>query len=218
MLVSCDDTRLCPVAPGTSAGGTVNDVGRDGRENEVRGDFAGDEGADEASYTGGGTNDAFFGLNEPGALPASRAACRSEAYRSWKDLLWLISIATARRSAEIPFIEEDASGCIGSSPQITRARSCWCSGARAWIEGTVLAHTRRKEMNAGGQLSYESSIGVEDFEALGRGTEGGFVVDRNAAKYRHSAGPVIIKSPSGLANTSTSINFSTFACANDDFR
>lgn len=58
--------------------------------------------------------------------------------------------------------------------------------------GTVFAQTRRKEMKGGGQFSYESSIGVDDDDDLldrGRGTEGGFVVHRNAAKYKHNAGP-----------------------------
>lgn len=59
------------------------------------------------------------------------------------------------------------------------------------MEGTEFAHTRRKETNGGGQFSYESSIGWEDldFEERGSGTEGGFVVLRKAAKYKHSAGP-----------------------------
>lgn len=46
-------------------------------------------------------------------------------------------------------------------------------------------------MNGGGQFSYESSIGCEraDFEERGKGTDGGLVVHRKAAKYRHNAGP-----------------------------
>lgn len=56
--------------------------------------------------------------------------------------------------------------------------------------GTVFAQTRRKEMKGGGQFSYESSIGVDDDCDRGRGTEGGCVVHRNAAKYKHNAGPV----------------------------
>ena len=46
-------------------------------------------------------------------------------------------------------------------------------------------------MNVGGQFSYESSVGCErpDFEERGSGTDGGLVVHRNAAKYRHNAGP-----------------------------
>ena len=61
--------------------------------------------------------------------------------------------------------------------------------------GTVFAQTRRKEMKGGGQFSYESSIGVDDDDDdddlldRGRGTEGGFVVHLNAAKYKHNAGP-----------------------------
>ena len=57
------------------------------------------------------------------------------------------------------------------------------------MAGTVFAQTRRKEMKGGGQFSYESSKGVDDDLDRGRGTEGGFVVHRNAAKYKHNAGP-----------------------------
>lgn len=59
------------------------------------------------------------------------------------------------------------------------------------MDGTAFAHTRRKGTKAGGQLSCESSIGCEDedFDDRGRGTEGGLVVHRKAAKYKHSAGP-----------------------------
>ncbi len=57
------------------------------------------------------------------------------------------------------------------------------------MAGTVFAQTRRKDMKAGGQFSYESCIGAERFEDRGNGTDGGFVVDRKAAKYKQSAGP-----------------------------
>ena len=57
------------------------------------------------------------------------------------------------------------------------------------MEGTVLAHTRRKEAKAGGQLAADSSVGNEVSVLRGSGTEGGFVVLRRAAKYRHNAGP-----------------------------
>ncbi len=63
-----------------------------------------------------------------------------------------------------------------------RARSCWCSGASPWMDGTDLAHTERNEVNAGGQFSAESSVGSDDLLRRGRGTEGGFVVHRRAAK------------------------------------
>ena len=54
-----------------------------------------------ASYVGGGTKDALTrSLVE---LPASSAAWRSLAYLSWNVRRILISIATALRSAEIPF-------------------------------------------------------------------------------------------------------------------
>ena len=59
--------------------------------------------------------------------------------------------------------------------------------------GTVFAQTRRNGMKGGGQFSYERSIGVDDDDDddvdRGRGTEGGFVVHRKAAKYKHNAGP-----------------------------
>ena len=54
---------------------------------------------------------------------------------------------------------------------------------------TVFAQTRRKDLKAGGQFSYDSSICGELLEALGKGTEGGLVVDLKAAKYKQSAGP-----------------------------
>jgi hypothetical protein len=49
--------------------------------------------------------------------------------------------------------------------------------------------TSRKEANAGGQFAGERSTGLEFFDDRGRGTEGGDVVQRSAAKYRHNAGP-----------------------------
>jgi hypothetical protein len=58
------------------------------------------------------------------------------------------------------------------------------------MAGTVFPQTRRKDMKAGGQFSYESCIGAERFEDRDNDTDGGFVVDRKAAKYRQSAGPV----------------------------
>lgn len=57
------------------------------------------------------------------------------------------------------------------------------------MAGTVFAQTRRKETKGGGQFSYESSMGVDDDLDRGRGTDGGWVVHRNAAKYKHNAGP-----------------------------
>ena len=44
-------------------------------------------------------------------------------------------------------------------------------------------------MNAGGQFSVDSSIGCDLLLCRGSGTDGGSVVQRRAAKYRHSAGP-----------------------------
>ena len=63
-----------------------------------------------------------------------------------------------------------------------RARSCWCSGVRDWMAGTVSHQTWRNETKVGGQLVGERSIGVEFFESRGRGTDGGDVVQRRAAK------------------------------------
>jgi hypothetical protein len=171
-------------------GGRRLDVTREGDGGsggwvDIRGEGFG-EGMGESSYIGGGTKEAFLAMDVP---PASRAACRSEAYLSWKDLLWPISIATARKSAAMPWTEDGVGLDTASSPHMMRARSCWCSGRRDWMEGTVLAHTRRKEVKAGGQLSAVSSIGGDDLLLRGSGTEGGLVVQRRAAKYRHNAGP-----------------------------
>jgi hypothetical protein len=69
---------------------------------ELRGEADGVEPGDGV-YVGGGTNEAFlFPPGLVGVFPESNAACKSEAYLSWKDRLWLISIATARSSAAIP--------------------------------------------------------------------------------------------------------------------
>jgi hypothetical protein len=67
---------------GLVEGGVVGDVGETDLEDR-RGDGLG-EGVGEGSYMGGGTNEAFLVVDDP---PASRAACRSEAYLSWNDLL-----------------------------------------------------------------------------------------------------------------------------------
>lgn len=59
---------------------------------------------------------------------------------------------------------------------------------------TVDAHTVRKGRKGTGQLERERSVGGErDLVRRGSGTEGGFVVERSAAKYRHSAGPVNVQ-------------------------
>ena len=64
-----------------------------------------------------------------------------------------------------------------------RARSCWCSGASAWIAGTECDHTVRKGRKAIGQLEVERSFGgAEDLVVRGSGTDGGLVVERRAAK------------------------------------
>lgn len=64
-----------------------------------------------------------------------------------------------------------------------RARSCWCSGVRDWMDGTVDVQTLRKGRKETGQFERESSAGLScDLERRGRGTEGGLVVERRAAK------------------------------------
>lgn len=77
----------------------------------------------------------------------------------------------------------------GSKPQMIRARSCCASGVKFWMAGTLFAQTRRKGMNAGGQLVGDKSSGGRDLFVRGRGTDGGYVTDRKAEKYRHKAGP-----------------------------
>lgn len=48
----------------------------------------------------------------------------------------------------------------------------------------------RNGLKAEGQLLRDRSVGGALFLlSRGRGTDGGFVVDRSAAKYRHNAGP-----------------------------
>lgn len=146
-----------------------------------------------ASYVGGGTKDALTrSLDE---FPASSAAWRSLAYLSWNVRRMLISMATALRSADIPFSLGLGGWVIGWRPQIIRAKSCWCSGINAWISGTVCDQTIRKGRNAGGQLERERSLGVILFAFVnrGRGTDGGLVVDLRAAKYKHNAGPTYVQ-------------------------
>ncbi len=152
-----------------------------GKEGETAG--GGSDAA--ASYTGGGTKLALTLLIcAPAPFPASIAACKSPAYRSWNVLLILISIATARRSAAIPFRRRFGGLDMAGRLQMMRARACWCSGTRAWMSGTVCDQTMRKGRNATGQFVIERSVGAEPwfFERRGRGTEGGEVVDRRAAK------------------------------------
>lgn len=74
---------------------------------------------------------------------------------------------------------------------MTHATSCR-SGARLWIAGTHSDQSRMKGTKVGGQLVSESDWCGADFSApppRGRGTEGGLVMQRNAANKRHSAGP-----------------------------
>lgn len=48
----------------------------------------------------------------------------------------------------------------------------------------------RKGRKASGQFVRERSLGVlVDLLSRGSGTDGGLVVERRAAKYRHNAGP-----------------------------
>lgn len=52
-------------------------------------------------------------------------------------------------------------------------------------------HTIKNGRKTSGQFDSDRSFGVLDVDLLrrGSGTEGGFVVERRAAKYKHSAGP-----------------------------
>jgi hypothetical protein len=50
------------------------------------------------------------------------------------------------------------------------------------MTGTARDQTKRKDAKAGGQLSALSSRGASPFVLRGRGTAGGFVVERRAAK------------------------------------
>ena len=89
------------------------------------------------------------------------------------------------------------------------------------MRGTFLAQTLRNDVNAGGQFSKDRSVGTEELPwplDLGKGTEGGLVVQRKAAKYKQRAGPVIMTSPSALLNSSSSTSLSTFAWVKDDLR
>jgi hypothetical protein len=73
-----------------------------------------------------------------------------------------------------------------------RARSCWYSGARFWIVGTQEDQSRRKGMKTAGQFVSErwvvsgrgddSGFSLRLAPRRGRGTEGGFEVERSAAK------------------------------------
>ena len=58
------------------------------------------------------------------------------------------------------------------------------------MSGTAEDQMWRKETKGRGQLASERSSWGADLLMRGRGTEGGRVVQRSAAKYRHSAGPV----------------------------
>lgn len=115
--------------------------------------------------------------------PESIAACRSVRYRSWKLRLWLISMATALKSAATPFNVGISVPCaMGSRPHMMRQRSCCCSGRRDWILGTLELQTLRNDRKASGQFVWDRSRGWEVFVSRGRGTEGGVVVQRSAAK------------------------------------
>lgn len=89
---------------------------------------------------------------------------------------------------EEEYVGEDGGTVIGGRPQMMRARSCWCSGRSAWMSGTACDQISRKEMKAGGQLSSDRSIWGAGWPPLcfaflrGRGTDGGLVVHRSAAK------------------------------------
>ena len=55
--------------------------------------------------------------------------------------------------------------------------------------GTVRVQVSINPMNGRGQLSAVRSIGSLSSSEDGSGTDGGEVVLRNAAKYKHKAGP-----------------------------
>lgn len=146
------------------------------------GEGLGDDVGDGA-YSGGGTKDALTLRPWAPSGPESIAACRSVPYLSWKLRRWLISIATALKSAAMPFNLGISVPCAtGSRPQMMRHKSCCCSGGSDWIRATLELQTFRNEMNAGGQLVWERSRGCDVLLCRGRGTEGGVVVHRSAAK------------------------------------
>ena len=67
------------------------------------------------------------------------------------------------------------------------------------MSGTALLQMVKNGRNASGQLTNDKSFGgAEDFARRGRGTDGGSVVERKAAKYKHSAGPGNMRSVSTL--------------------
>ena len=71
---------------------------------------------------------------------------------------------------------------MGSRLHMIRQRSCWREGDRDWIFGTVEIQTVRNGRKTGGQFEGERSRDGEFFDCRGRGTEGGVVVLRSAAK------------------------------------
>jgi hypothetical protein len=77
----------------------------------------------EGSYMGGGTKCTVFFTLATGSAHESIAICKSSPYLSWKLLLWLIWIATVRRSAAIPLIFFSEGSKMGSMSQMMRARS-----------------------------------------------------------------------------------------------
>lgn len=84
--------------------------------------------------------------------------------------------------------------------------------------GTSLAQAVRNGMNVGGQFVGLRSIGSPPPFERGRGTLGGLVVHLSAAKYKHRAGPVTMRSASALSSKAGSSSRSAFACVRDDLR
>jgi hypothetical protein len=59
------------------------------------------------------------------------------------------------------------------------------------MRGTIVDHILSIEVNAGGQFDNDSRTDGWERSIFGRGTEGGVVVERNAAKYMQRAGPAL---------------------------
>jgi hypothetical protein len=87
-----------------------------------------------------------------------------------------------RRSAAKPlkFVSDESK--MGSMSQMMRARSRWYSLGRFRISGTHADQIWRNVVKEDGQFEIVSSWGDVDSEMLGRGTDGGLVVQRSAVK------------------------------------
>lgn len=72
---------------------------------------------------------------------------------------------------------------------MARARSCRWSADKLLIGPTDDDQRAKKLMKVGGQVFVLSMTG-SPVASRGKGTPGGLVFDRIAAKYKHRAGPV----------------------------